>query len=92
MIKYRGNDFNIFEQMEGIMRSQLSPTSVIFGPGQQEKLGKLSHSLGLNRSEVLRLLVDQAEVVSRPVVNVKIQNANTRGAMTLDGRAAGVEK
>jgi hypothetical protein len=28
-------------------RSQLSPTSVIFGPGQQEKLGKLSHSLGL---------------------------------------------
>lgn len=54
-------------------------TSVTVAPPIRERWQQIANSLGLTRSEALEVLIENAEIISRPEVSVKLQKNNRAG-------------
>lgn len=66
-------------------------TSVRLPKSLHEKWRTIANELGISRNAVISVLLEGAEVKSRPEVNISL-NANTHSTKTLAGRrVAGVE-
>ena len=54
-------------------------------PGHMDKLQRMATMLGTSQSDVLRRLVESAEVQSKPTVSVGLQKNTANAASTLTG-------
>ncbi len=60
-------------------------TGIRTSPARLEKLDRIATQLGTTRNRVWNLLVDNAEIVSQPVVNAALKK-DSRQAQTFQGK------
>lgn len=58
--------------------------------GRMRKFEDMQQATGLNPSQLVRLLIDMAEVKSRPVVNVQLMKNSDSAKFSQDGSATTV--
>lgn len=56
-------------------------TGISLSPERMDRLGLLAKELGVSRNEVVGRLIEAAQVVSRPAVNVVFAHRDNNGAL-----------
>ena len=78
----------LFSQMEAVLKDYGVNTGLRLPKPQFAKLNQMAATLNVSRNKMVAILVDAAEVRSRPVVTVQLANENSRSASVSQAECA----